>query len=279
MTVRRSEAGMCPKCFELFGLQVHWYGVLMAMGFAAGLLNWVCLGRREGRDLNFCSDLLFWVMVSGILGARIAYVLHELPAYVENPISVLFIHKGGLIYYGGFLLGGVAICAFARKHRIRVLDLLDFVITSVPLAHAFGRVGCFLNGCCYGRVTDVPWGIRYPAESSVWWGQVMQDSLLRFKPASLPVHPVQLYEVAFNLLVYAALWVHYRRRSRSGSTTALYLFLYPVGRFILESLRGDKRAVWFGVSISQWVSIFLIVLGLALWQQSRRPAALIRGQE
>lgn len=247
----------------------------MAMGFAAGLLNWVWLGRREGRDLNFCSDLLFWVMVSGILGARIAYVLHEFPSYVENPISVLFIHKGGLIYYGGFLLSGVAIYAFARKHHIRVLDLLDFVITAVPLAHAFGRVGCLLNGCCFGRMTDMPWGVRYPAQSSVWYAQVAQDSLLRFKPVSLPVHPVQLYEVAFNLLVYAALWVHYRRRRRSGSTTAFYLLLYPVGRFVLESFRGDDRAVWLGVSISQWVSLFLVILGLALWQQSRRPSALL----
>jgi len=171
---------MYPHALSLHvgGLAIHLYGVMMALAFLAGLANWSFLGRREHRDFAFCSDLLFWIMVAGVVGARAAYVIADFAAFRDRPLSMLYVWQGGLIYYGGFLGAGLAILVFARLRRTGVAALFDFVITAVPLAHAFGRIGCFINGCCYGSPTTCALGV-YTA------GAVR--------------HPTQLYESALNV--------------------------------------------------------------------------------
>lgn len=261
---------MHSKFFDIGPLTVHWYGVMMALGFMAGLLNWAVLGRGTKRTFNYSSDLMFWVMVSGILGARIAYVISEWSQYAQDPLSALRVDQGGLIYYGGFIGSGVALYVFAKRHGERVLDLLDFVITAVPLAHAFGRVGCFLNGCCFGRLCEGFPGVRFPAQSLVWWDHVSSGQILRFSEYSLPVHPVQIYEAMVNLAVYLLLLRHYKRRKVLGSTVALYLLTYPVGRFALEFFRGHERERLFGMPIAQHISIALFAAGIAFLIWSRK---------
>jgi len=154
---------MHPIFFKIGPLPIHSFGVMMGLAFLAGLYNWVLLGRKEGRDYSYCSDLLFWIMISGILGARLACVVSDWPYYAEKPVRILQIWNGGLIYYGGFVAAALAVVIFARVHKQNLLSVLDFVATSVPLAHAFGRVGCFLNGCCHGIVHQGLLSVRYPA--------------------------------------------------------------------------------------------------------------------
>ncbi len=242
----------------------------MALGFLAGLLNWVLLGRPIGRDFKFCSDLLFWIMVAGIVGARIAYVLSDLPYFLANPLRIVRIDEGGLVYFGGFLGAWLALYLFARSHRIPFFELADLVVTSLPLAHAFGRVGCFMNGCCHGTVTRCPLGVAYPARSGVWRHQLMTGLLQPEAGQSMPVHPVQLYESAFNLLLFGLLLLVWRSRRRAGLVGVVYLLVYPVGRFSIEFLRGDHRIRWAGLSVAQWVSIGLFIVGLVLWRVLRR---------
>lgn len=254
---------------------MHWYGVMMALGFLAGLLNWRYLGRREGWDFGFCSDLLLWVMVAGILGARLAHVLSQWRSYLAEPMSVFWLHEGGLIYYGGFLGAGVALAIFARVRRLRLTALMDFVITSVPLGHALGRLGCFLNGCCHGVLYDGPLAVQFPYKSPIWWRQVDLQQITRFTPEALPVHPTQLYEALFNLVLYGLLLRHYLHRRRDGEVLALYLLVYPVGRFLIEWLRGDPRAHWAGLSVAQWlcIGLFAVGCGLTVFVKRRgRPA-------
>ncbi len=237
---------------------------MMATGFLAGLVNWYFIANREGHDFSYCSDLLFWIMVSGLLGARVAYVLSDIDQYIKNPAQIIMIWEGGLIYYGGFLGSGIALIIFARRHREDIRGLLDFVIVSVPLAHFFGRIGCFLNGCCYGKIWHGPFGVRFPAGSYAWYKHIDMGLISRYTAESLPVHPVQLYESGFNLLVYGLLlWAYTRRdRTRSGRILALYCFTYPPGRFLLEFLRGDHEIFIMGLTVSQVASLLLILLGV-----------------
>ncbi len=237
---------MNPICFNVGTRPVYWYGVMMALAFLAGIGHWQMLGRRTGRrDLSFASDLAFWLMVGGIVGARLAYVVANADYFLSAPMEIIRVDQGGLIFYGGFIGAVLAFLVFARSRREKVLELADFAITALPLGHALGRVGCFLNGCCGGRVMEMP-------------------GLLS---AHLKSYPVQLYEAAFNLLVYGILTAVYLRRrgSRHGRVLALYLILYPAGRFLLEFLRGDERLRWGQFSAAQYLSLALMALGLGLW--------------
>ncbi len=261
---------MMPDLGSIGPLTVHWYGVMMALGFLAGLLNWVILGRPIGRDYKFCSDLLFWIMVAGILGARVAYVLSDLSYFLTNPWHIVRVDEGGLIYFGGFLGAWLALYCFARRRKMPFFDLADLVVTSLPLAHAFGRVGCFMNGCCHGVTTEGALGVVYPLHSVVGRGQLMSGLLSTEAVRCLPVHPVQLYESAFNLCLFGLLLLVWHRRRRQGMVGVVYLLVYPVGRFTLEFLRGDYRIRWAGLSVAQWVSIGLFAAGWGLWWLLRR---------
>ncbi|NQT91265.1 MAG: prolipoprotein diacylglyceryl transferase [Lentisphaerae bacterium] len=261
---------MHPVFFHLGGLTISWYGVMMALAFVAGLINWTLLGRREGRSYTDAADMLFWVMVSGILGARVAYIFKEWDSFSQAPVTMLFLHKGGLAFYGGFIGGTLALAVFARVRGQKVLSLYDFAVTSLPLGHALGRVGCFLNGCCFGRVFDGAMSVTYPAHSHPWWRHVYSGDLTRFDLRSLPVHPIQIYEALFNVLLFVVLVRSYRRRKRDGSVAALYLMTYPLGRFVFEYFRGDHRLYVMGVSVGQVVSFLLFSAGAALWFLGRR---------
>jgi phosphatidylglycerol:prolipoprotein diacylglycerol transferase len=251
---------------ELGPLTIHWYGIMMALGFIAGIVNWSLLGKRLGRDYQYCTDLMFWVMVSGVLGARIAYVWENWAAYAGDPISILRFDQGGLIFYGGFVAAGIAIVVRARLCKERIVPLMDFVMTSVPLAHALGRIGCFLNGCCFGSCTTSPLGIAFPKGSAAWIAQYGIGQISLTAEKSLPVHPVQLYEAGYNIFIYVFLVWMFRRSRYAGSVSVTYLLLYAVGRFVLEIFRGDRgeRLAVGMLSIAQFVSILLFVIGLLL---------------
>ena len=254
-------------CFTLGPLTIRWYGVFMALGFTGALLNWVWQGRRRGYDSQFCSDLMFWIMISGILGARVAYVLENwTDQYAAHPLSVIRIDQGGLVFYGGFVAAGAALVIFASRKKIKLLSLMDFVLTSVPLAHALGRVGCFLNGCCFGRITSSSIAVRFPKGSLAWLEQYKQHIIDSSAPVSCPVYPVQLFESVYNLLLFILLLFVFRGYKRSGLVSAIYLILYPVGRFSLEFLRGDQpdRVAVGVLSIGQFISIAIFLVGCGL---------------
>jgi phosphatidylglycerol---prolipoprotein diacylglyceryl transferase len=233
-------------CFHIGSRAIYWYGVMMASAFLAAMVHWTWLGRRTKRDTTYAADLAFWVMLGGILGARLFYVLANPAIFRADPWAIPRIDQGGLIYYGGFLGGTLAFLIFARVRRANLLDLWDFGITALPLGHAFGRIGCFLNDCCFGRNVSPRWS---------------------FLAAGLDRYPVQIYEAVFNLAVYGFLTWFYlnRRRGRNGTVLALYLLTYPIGRFLLEFLRGDERLRWGALSVAQCISLALLAGGVLLW--------------
>jgi phosphatidylglycerol:prolipoprotein diacylglycerol transferase len=255
---------MHPVFFNIGGLTIHWYGLFMALAFLAALIIWTLVGRREGRDAQFSSDLLFLVMILGIVGARTAYVLSNASTYAEHPISVFFLWKGGLIYYGGLIGGILAVLVFARLRHIRGLDLLDFAMTALPVSHALGRIGCFLNGCCFGDICKAGPSVRFPSGSDPWQRQVDLNHISVTTPESLSVYPVQLYEAAVNIVIFAVLLRIYRKRNRYGMVTAVYLLTYPLCRLLFENLRGTHRVMWGPLSSAQGISLGLMAVGAIL---------------
>jgi len=266
-----------PVFLQLGNFTLYWYGVLLALAFMASLASAAWLGRRQGKPFALYSDLLFWIIVSGILGARLAYVAANGSDFVKDPLSILNVRRGGLVYYGGFIGAALGLFLFARRRGEPLLNLADVVAASVPIGHVFGRIGCFLFGCCHGTLSSLPWAVRFPAESLAWENHVKAGWIQPEASCSLPVHPVQLYESALNLFVYAILVLTFRRPHVSGRIAALYLMCYPVVRFSLEFLRGDHRLrTGMGVDFAQWTSVILFAAGLALWivlgrLQNRRP--------
>lgn len=242
---------MDPVCFHIGSRPIYWYGVMMAAAFLAGIAHWRWLARRTGRDESLAGDLAFWMVLGGLIGARTAYVAANWSYYRAVPGEIVRMDQGGLVYYGGFLGAALVVTIFARWRRLPVLDLGDFVITALPLGHALGRIGCFMNHCCYGR----------PAPAGGVWA------------FGLGYYPVQLFEAAYNLVLYALLTVFFLRgrRGRHGLSVAAYLLLYAPGRFILETLRGDERISLGPVNAAQALSVALFITGAVLWfAMSRR---------
>ncbi len=239
---------MDPVAFHIGSKPIYWYGVLVALGFLAAILHWTWRGKREGRPPGIGSDLAVWAMVGGVLGGRLAYVIANGGYFAAHPAEILRVDQGGLIFYGGFFGGCAAAGLFLRARKLPFWEFADFASSAVPLGHAFGRIGCFLNGCCYGRPTDAPWGVCV---------------------ADAHRHPVPLYEAVLLAALYVALDAFARRRPVPGRGFALYLAGYGAIRLGLEFLRGDERRQWARLTVAQWISLALLASGIAIWRARR----------
>ena len=249
---------MYPDLIDIGFLHIKTYGALMATGF---VVCWWLVERLSGRkDL---SNLLMLLMLGGVVGSRAAYVIEHWQAeFASNPMSVIRVDQGGLMFYGGFILSSVvffAWCFYKREHPLRLADLLATVL---PLGHAFGRVGCFFYGCCYGRDSNAWCAVTFPAGSPSWHehGRRMVSVL-----------PTQLFEAAALVALFAALMALGRRgaRERPGLVTGAYLIGYAVIRFGIEYLRGDPRAAVGPLSISQAISVGMVVVGVVFIECAR----------
>ena len=241
-----------PIAAKWDGHPIYWYGVWVAAGFLAAVLNWSWLARREGRRGGFGADFGLLVMLSGIIGSRLAYVLAHAAEYATRPADILRIDRGGLVFYGGFILATLAVWIFARARRESPLHHFDYAVTGLALGHAFGRAGCFFNGCCYGAESSAPWACL---------------------TAGATRQPVQLFEAVFNIGLWIALARRYRRGAAPGSVFGLYMLAYGSWRFVIEFWRGDERQVWLGLHAAQWISVGLILSGALLLLSARKKHA------
>ena len=255
---------MFPDLIDLGFLHLKTYGACMATGF---LLCWTLVERLSGRkDL---SNLLLSLMVSGVVGSRIAYVIEHWQAeFAANPLAVVRVDQGGLMFYGGFILAFLVffIWCFAKKEN--PLKLADLLAAVVPLGHAFGRIGCFFYGCCYGRDSDCWCAVTFPAGSPSWFEHGRQ---------MVSVLPTQLFEAAALLALFGLLmWVWHRqvasstRHQAPGTILGLYLCGYAAIRFGIEHLRGDPRAAVGPFSISQTISLGMLAVGLLFVFNAKR---------
>ena len=248
---------MFPDLIDLGFLHLKTYGACMATGF---LLCWMLIEKLSGRkDL---SNLLLSLMIGGVAGSRIAYVIEHWQAeFASNPAAIIRVDQGGLMFYGGFILSFVIFfvwCFIKKENPLKLADLLAAVI---PLGHAFGRIGCFFYGCCYGRDSDAWCAVTFPMGSPSWYEHGRQ---------MVGVLPTQLFEAAALLVLFGGLmWVWRGRKTSDGRRwgngliLGLYLCGYAVIRFGIEYLRGDPRAAVGPFSISQTISIGMLIIGAA----------------
>jgi len=257
---------MHPELVNLGFLHLKTYGVCIAVGF---LLAWKIIEKLSGRE--DLSNLLVSLMVAGIIGGRAAYVIENWSReFSANPLSVIRIDQGGLVFYGGLILSIIVFFAYCIMKKERPAALADLLASVVPLAHAFGRIGCFFFGCCYGKESRSAFAVCFPMHSPAWYEQVVAGKIPPVASCSLPVMPAQLFEAGSLLILFAVTCTLYRvlyRRgaaeARSGIVSGVYLMGYAVVRFFLEYLRGDPRAQVGPFSIAQTISFGILLLGIA----------------
>jgi phosphatidylglycerol:prolipoprotein diacylglycerol transferase len=246
---------MYPELFRIpfIDWPISSFGAAMAVAFLVGYRIAMPRMREEGLDPEDGANMLIWIMIGGVLGAKLYYATdHAVRGEAEFMEALL--SRAGMTFYGGLMggaLAGVLGCLF---YKIPIVPFANAAATSVSIGQAIGRIGCFLVGDDYGRPTDVPWGIAFPEGSP---------------PVHTPVHPTQLYEFGWLSLVTAFLW---RRRKKSPSLIGEFLVLNGAGRTVIENWRVNPR-VALGLSEAQWIGIGLIALGTVIWTVARRTAA------
>ncbi len=232
---------MFPTLFSLGPLTIHSFGLMLACAFICACAVLRRIGRGTHRDSDYTSSLLVWCMVSGVAGARIAYVIEHWSAqFKDTPGAIIRIDQGGLMFYGGLIGALLALAIFARVHKEKTLDIFDFVAVALPLGQTFGRIGCFLNGCCHGRICHGFPGVTFPHFSGPWQEQFQAGLITRATERSLPVLPSQLFEAVGCALIFLLLLKLYRF-NRRGLVTGVYLACYGALRFCIEFTRGDER--------------------------------------
>lgn len=265
------------------GVPVRGYGVMLLAAAAAGTWLSIVRGRRLGFDADTILELGMRIFIWGIVGARLFYVIEYREQFfppgrglLAALPGVLNLFAGGLVVFGSLPTAGLAAWWFARRRGLPILRLADCVAPGLLLGLALGRLGCFLNGCCYGGPCDLPWAVRFPPGSPPWLDQAGRGLVPTIGdplPWSLPVHPAQLY-AAFDAGLLALLAVLYTPLARrDGAVFALVLTLHPVSRILLEAIRVDEPpALGTWLSISQLMSLGLLALaGLLWWWVLRGP--------
>lgn len=246
------------------GIPIYGYGTMMFLAFLAAAWISSSRARSSGIDPNDVWDVAMWVFVAGVVGARLFFVIQYHDQF-QSFGEVLNITKGGLVYYGGVIAAVLTFAVYVRLKGIPALALCDILAPGVAIGLAFGRVGCFLNGCCYGDETALPWAVHFPA-GSVPFDAMVARGLLDDSAAHTPgLHPTQLYSALNGLVLCLLLLAYYPWRRRAGQVIALLLVVYPFTRFLIEELRADERALATGLTISQNISVLLMLAGIALW--------------
>ena len=260
---------MHPIALKLGSLSIHWYGVMVALGFLAGLWTAGRRGMRAGLTAEKIIDLGPWLIIGAIVGARTLYVFSYWPElFAGKPIAEIFmVWKGGLVFYGGLIGATLAGILYARLKKLTVWQVADIVAPSIALGYVFGRIGCLLNGCCYGRACNLPWAICFPEGNPL-------------DPPTYPVHPTEIYDSLLSLALYAFLAWLFRRKKFDGQVFGVYLVSYALLRSFVEMFRGDypQHQHYLGgwATPAHLVSIAILAAGaVLLWllprSEPKRP--------
>jgi len=251
------------------------YGVMMALGTLAAIVVAWRLGRRDGIAGDVVIDVAFWAVVGGVTGAKAWYIIQYWPSYADK-WELLRGFRSGLVWYGGVLGGTAAMLGYLRFKRLKILKVLDICAPSGILGLAFGRIGCFFNGCCYGEITDSVLGLRFKNTSPAFADQLARGLVSPCDVLSKPVYPTQLFACAGALAVFAALLLLRRRRRFYGEQVAWLFLLYPAVRFTIEFYRGDHLRSFWGLTAAQVFSIgaFVFAAAFLVFLRVVRPASL-----
>jgi phosphatidylglycerol:prolipoprotein diacylglycerol transferase len=256
-------AGFGPLTIGPF--TIYTYGVLLAVSYLLGLRLAMWRAKRWGLDASRVLDLGIYIIIAALIGAKLLLLLVDFDQFRQSPAELLSLARSGGVFYGGLILAVLVAFWYIAKHGLPFWTTCDVFAPGIALGHVTGRLGCFAAGCCYGRATTLPWGITFHnplAAANVG------------TPLGIPLHPTQLYEASAELLILVLLLSTEKRgRQFAGRTFWAYLLLYAISRYIIEFYRGDPRGEMFGMSTSQFISIVLAPLSIAMliWLSRQGP--------
>jgi len=254
---------MYPILIEFGFFKIFTYGLLVATGFLVAILLASSRAAKEGLDSQKVLDLCFYVMVSALLGARLLYVIVEYRYFLDSPLEIFKFWKGGLVFYGGLILGVLISLWYLKRNQMPMWKTADLLAPSIALGQLIGRWGCFFAGCCYGKKTDVAWGITFTDPRSL-------------APLEISLHPTQVYLSLNAVFIFMFLMWLSKRKVFDGQILWAYGILYSIGRFLIEYFRGDDRGfpVEQVLSTSQFVGVFVFSFSafmlLTLYRKSLR---------
>jgi phosphatidylglycerol---prolipoprotein diacylglyceryl transferase len=246
---------MHPILFEHWGITLRWYGLFAAIGFFAAYFLFRTRANRIPLNENQTSNLMLLLFFSGILGARVFYVVWHWndQGYGSHPIEILMIQKGGLVFFGGFFLACVALYFWCNYRQLSFGKVTDTLAPALALGHAFGRLGCFMNGCCYGLKCRYFWGVylNLPAQG-----------------VNGPLHPTQIYEFTGLLCLALILIIIERRAYYPGQVALAYCLIYSMLRFFVEFFRGDVPHSYFvKLTLAQVVSLSVFFVAWVIYSK------------
>lgn len=241
-----------PELFKIsigsYPITIYSYGVLLALAFIVGIYLARERAVKAGIDSKVIMDLSVYILLASIIGARLFYVLTNLNEYREQPLTAVF-SRTGFVFYGGLILAIIVGIWYLKRQKLPVWQIADVIAPSIPLGQAIGRIGCFLNGCCYGKPTTLPWGVRVPGRD----------------PLDLtPLHPTQIYSSIGDLIIFVILTYLWEKRKFEGQIFLIYLALYSILRFYIEIYRGDNSYLLFNLTLSQILSIIVGSVAITL---------------
>lgn len=259
---------MYPIIFKIGNLAIRTYGLILLLAF------FICLGlakydvKRMSWSKKVVDYLVNYLLLGGLIGARLSYAIFYDPVYYfTKPWTLLFLWEGGLAIHGAIIGGLISMAIFSRKKKIDFFILADFIAPIFLLGQAIGRIGCYLNGCCYGYPTDKPFGVIFP-----------KDSFAYYQFGYSAVHPTQIYELVLNLIGFILLWSLRRKFKINGYLFSLYLIYYGLIRFTISFFRAGSLFIWgTSIKVEQVISIIMFLIGIFMMRFLKSTARGYKG--
>jgi phosphatidylglycerol---prolipoprotein diacylglyceryl transferase len=252
-----------PILLKFFGVSIYGYGMMIAVGIIAAILLLNYRAQKRGYDEDSILNMAILAVVLGVVGGKLLYIIIELKEIIADP-SLLKDLGSGFVIYGSIIGGALGVYYYSKRKQWKLLNIFDLVIPSLPLAQGFGRIGCFLAGCCYGRPTDSFLGVSFKEGS--------------LGPIDVHVYPTQVFSSIFDFALALFLLLYDRKERKSGRTFSLYLIIYSIGRFAVEFIRDDPRGSVGILSTSQFISLFILLLGIGVFNIEKIKKLIVKGE-
>jgi phosphatidylglycerol:prolipoprotein diacylglycerol transferase len=232
---------MYPEICSIGPFTIYSYGLMLVMGFVVSSFLAAQQAKRQGMSPDVIFNLAFLAFICGVIGARIFYVINNFSYYLNKPAEIVMLQRGGLAWFGGLIFGTLAAVVYIKRKKLSVYKILDLIVPFVALAQSIGRVGCLLNGCCYGRHAE--FGIYFPVHDAI-------------------LIPTQVYSSLLLIFIYIILRIFQDRPHKDGQIFYAYLFLYAIKRFFIEFFRADSPVFFFGKTLFQVICVVFFIISV-----------------